>query len=57
MNITARHIPTVWLIGVLAFATADPLWTLWRVPDDGNAERQKTGLEPEKCERLREALE
>jgi hypothetical protein len=45
------------LIGVLAFAAADPLWTLWRIEDGGGAVRSKTGMERQDCETYRQTLE
>lgn len=45
------------LICLLTLAAADPLWTLWRVPDDGNALKEKTALERENCEAFRRTLE
>lgn len=53
MEVTRRHhIVTGWLIGMLALSAANPLWTLWRIPDDGNAVRLETGLEHHMCEAL-----
>ncbi len=45
-----------WLLGLLALAAADPLWTLWRIGDDGTVVREQTGLDHQKCEKLREVL-
>jgi hypothetical protein len=48
---TRRHgIASGSLICLLALAGADPLWTLWRIPDDSSAVKLKTGLRSDECE-------
>jgi hypothetical protein len=45
------------LIGVLAVAAAEPLWTLWRIEEGGTPSKFKAGLDQQTCETYRENAE
>jgi len=52
----SRDMVTGCLICALTLAAADPLWTVWRIADDGSAAKVRTGLDHQACEELVDGL-